>query len=147
MDGGPAALASSKTTVQRRRSSMAKEIKVPGPDHPITIEPTPGRVVVRLGDVVVADSTAALSLRESTYPVAQYIPLEDVDRSLITRTGSSTYCPFKGDASYYSLTGPDGELTDVIWTYEKPYPSVESIAGYVSFYPDRVDISVGEPAA
>jgi uncharacterized protein (DUF427 family) len=126
---------------------MAKEIKVPGPDHPITVEPTPGRVVVRLGDVVVADSTSALSLRESTYPVAQYIPLEDVDQSLITRTDSSTYCPYKGDASYYTLTGPDGDLTDVIWTYEKPYPSVEQIAGYVSFYPNRVDISVGEPAA
>jgi len=125
---------------------MAKDIKLPGADHPISVEPTGSRVVVRLGDVVVADSTAALSLRESNYPVVQYIPIEDVDQALLTRTDSSTYCPYKGDASYYTLSGPDGDLVDVIWTYDKPHASVEPIAGHVAFYPNKVDISVGATA-
>ena len=119
-------------------------MKVPGPDHPITIEPTGGRVSVRLGDTVIADTTAALSLSESTYPVVQYIPLDDVDASRIRRTDTSTYCPYKGDASYYSIVGDgSGELvTDAIWTYEAPYPAVASIAGHVAFYPNLVRIDV-----
>jgi uncharacterized protein (DUF427 family) len=126
---------------------MAKEIKLPGPDHPITIEPTAGRVVVRRGDVVVADTSSALTLREASYPAVQYVPLADVDQSLLRRTETSSHCPYKGDASYYTLAGPDGDLTDVIWTYEQPNPSVEPIAGHVAFYPDRVDITVGTATA
>jgi len=122
---------------------MTREQKIPGPDHPITVEKNPQRVTVRLGDRVVADTTAALELRESTYPAAQYIPLADVDQSLLSDSETTTYCPFKGDASYYSLKTSDGELTDVIWTYRTPYDAVAPIAGHVSFYPDKVDISVG----
>ena len=119
-------------------------MKLPGPDHPITIEPTGGRVSVRLGDTVIADTTAALSLSESTYPVVQYIPIGDVDASQIVRTDTSTHCPYKGDASYYSILGEgSGEvLTDAIWTYETPYPAVAAIAGHVAFYPNRVQIDV-----
>ncbi|OLF13868.1 hypothetical protein BLA60_01385 [Actinophytocola xinjiangensis] len=114
---------------------------VPGPDHPITIEPNPARVVVRVGDRVVADSTSALSLRESTYPAVSYLPLVDVDQTLLRPTDTQTYCPYKGDASYYSLDLPEGELTDVIWTYEQPYPAVAEIAGHVAFYATKVDIT------
>jgi uncharacterized protein (DUF427 family) len=113
----------------------------PGPDHPITIEPNPARVTVRVGDRVIADTTAALNLRESTYPAMPYIPLADVDQTVLRATDTSTYCPYKGDAAYYSLTLPDGELTDVIWTYPEPYPAVAGIAGYVAFYPDKVEIT------
>jgi uncharacterized protein (DUF427 family) len=120
---------------------MAREMKTPGPDHPITVEKNPARVVVRAGEQVVADTTAALVLQESDYPAVQYIPLADVDQSLLTATDTSTYCPFKGDASYYSLTTPDGELTDVIWTYREPYPAVADIAGHVAFYADKVEIT------
>jgi uncharacterized protein (DUF427 family) len=122
------------------------EIKIPGPDHPITVEPTGAAVVVRVGDRVVAETTAALTLQESTYPAVQYVPLADVDPTLITRTATSTYCPFKGYASYYTITLPGGDLVDAVWTYEEPYDAVGSIKGHVAFYPDKVRISVGADA-
>ena len=120
---------------------MPGQMKTPGPDHPITIEPNPARVTVRVGDQVVADTTAALSLRESTYPAVAYVPLADVDPSALRPTATSTYCPYKGDAAYYSLTVPGGELTDVVWTYPEPYAAVAEIAGHVAFYANKVEIT------
>ncbi len=120
---------------------MSREMMTPGPDHPITVTPNPARVTVKVGDVVVADTTAALELRESNYPPVQYVPLADVDQSLLTASDTSTYCPFKGDASYYTLTTPDGELTDVIWTYRTPYPAVAEIADHVAFYQNKVELT------
>lgn len=120
---------------------MPREIKTPGPDHPITVEKNPARVVVRVGDKVVADTTAALSLRESNYPAVQYIPLADVDQSMLKDSETTTYCPYKGDAAYYTLTTADGDLPDAIWTYREPYASVAEIAGYVAFYPNKVSIT------
>ena len=87
---------------------MPRPVLQPTAEHPITIEPTQGRVVVRVGDQVVADSRQALTLQESTYPAVQYIPMADVDQSVLRRTDTSTYCPFKGDASYYSVQTPGG---------------------------------------
>jgi uncharacterized protein (DUF427 family) len=118
-------------------------VKIPGPDHPITIQPAAERVTVRVGDTVVADTTAALALQESTYPVAYYVPLVDVDPALITKTGTSTHCPYKGDASYYSIASESGEIADAIWTYEEPYPAVAEIKDHAAFYADRVEISIG----
>lgn len=115
----------------------------PGPDHPITIEPTAARVVVRVGERVVADTTAALGLREADYAVVQYVPMSDVDDSLLRRSDTVTHCPYKGEASYYGIVGADGELTDAVWSYEQPHPAVAQIAGHVAFYPDRVSITVG----
>ena len=123
---------------------MARTIKIPDATHPITIRPTGSRVTVRVGGVTVAETDRALSLAESTYPVAQYIPIEDVDQSLLDRTTTQSYCPYKGDASYYSVKTPDGAVeTDLIWSYEHPYPSVADIAGHVAFYPDRAEITIG----
>lgn len=116
-------------------------MKTPGPDHPITVEKNPARVTVRVGDVVVADTNAALELYESNYPPVQYVPLADVDQSLLTATDTSTYCPYKGDASYYTLTTPSDELADVIWTYRAPYPAVAEIADHVAFYANKVEIT------
>ncbi len=119
------------------------EIKEPSAGHPITIEPTKGRVQVRVNGELVADTTAALELREATLPVVQYIPIADVVQDRLSRTETSTYCPFKGDASYYSLTTSAGDtVDDVIWTYEQPYPAVAAIAGHVAFYPNKAEISV-----
>lgn len=119
------------------------EIKEPNAGHPITIEPTKGRVQVRVNGELVADTTAALELREATLPAVQYIPIADVVQDRLTRTDTSTYCPFKGDASYYSVTTSAGDtVDDVIWTYEQPYPAVAPIAGHVAFYPNKADISV-----
>jgi len=125
---------------------MTRTVKIPDASHPITIRPTSARVTVRVGDTVVAQTDNALSLAESTYPVVQYIPLADVDQALLERTTTQSYCPYKGDASYYTVKSPDGSTeADVIWTYERPYPSVAEIAGHVAFYPDRAEITV-EPA-
>src|ERR1700761_8042343 len=122
---------------------MSRTVKIPDASHPITIRPTSARVTVRVGGTVVAETENALSLAEASYPVVQYIPLADVDQSLLERTTTQTYCPYKGDASYYTLTVPGGAAeTDLIWTYEHPYPSVAQIAGHVAFYPDRADITV-----
>jgi uncharacterized protein (DUF427 family) len=123
---------------------MSRTVKIPDATHPITITPTGKHVTVRVGGTVVAETDSALSLAESTYPVAQYVPLDDVDQSLLDRTTTQTYCPYKGDASYYSVKTPDGSLeTDLIWTYEHPYQAVAEIAGHVAFYPDRAEITVG----
>ncbi len=113
----------------------------PGADHPITIEPTAGRVVVRVGDVVVADTVAALTLREASYPPVQYIPLADVDHSVLRDSARTTYCPYKGDCNYHDLVLDDDEVTDAVWTYRDPYPAVAEIAGHVAFYPHRVDVA------
>jgi uncharacterized protein (DUF427 family) len=123
---------------------MSRTVKIPDATHPITVQPTGRHVTVRLGGTVVAETDGALSLAESTYPVAQYIPLGDVDQSLLDRSTTQTYCPYKGDASYYSVKTPDGSVeTDLIWTYEHPYQAVAEIAGHVAFYPDRAEVAVG----
>ncbi len=125
---------------------MTRTVKIPDAAHPISIRPTGSRVTVRVGGAVVAATDSALSLAESTYPVVQYIPIDDVEQALLERTITQTYCPYKGDASYYTVKAPNGSTEkDVIWTYEHPYPSVAEIAGHVAFYPDRAEITV-DPA-
>jgi uncharacterized protein (DUF427 family) len=114
----------------------------PGPDHPITIAPTGRHVVVRAGDQVIAESDRALTLEEANYGPVQYLPLADVDAAVLSPTDHETYCPFKGEASYYTVTTPGGELENVIWTYTEPYDAVSEIAGHVAFYTDRVELSV-----
>ena len=119
---------------------MADKIVLqPGPDHPITVMANPNRVVVSVAGRVVANTERALVLQESTYPAVQYIPLADVDQTLLERTDNSTYCPFKGDASYYSITVGGERSVDAIWTYQDPYAAVSEIKDHVAFYPDRVD--------
>ena len=116
-----------------------KPVLIPGPDHPITVQPTPGKVVVTFGGQVIAETTSALTLQESTYAACQYIPRDDVDRSALVASDTQTYCPYKGDAGYFSLRVGDKLAEDAVWTYEAPYDSVAEIKGYVAFYPDRVD--------
>ena len=116
-----------------------KKVLVPGPDHPITVEPTKARVVVKAGGRVVADSRNALTLQESNYPAAQYIPRADVDFSVLERTDHETYCPYKGEASYYSLNAGEVKGENAVWTYEKPYEPVAAIKDHVAFYANVVD--------
>jgi uncharacterized protein (DUF427 family) len=116
-----------------------KARKIPGPDHPITIERNPAHITVTVGGKVVADTRAALTLREATYPAVQYIPRQDVNMSLLERTQHSTYCPYKGDCSYYSIPSGGTKSVNAVWTYEAAYPAVAAINEYVAFYPDRVD--------
>jgi uncharacterized protein (DUF427 family) len=124
-----------------------RPIKQPGPDHPITVEPSSSRIVVSLAGQVVADTQSALTLREADYPPVHYIPLEDVDRSLLAESDQTSYCPFKGEASYYSVPIGGERSVNAIWTYREPYAAVAEIKDHVAFYPDRVDsIVVEEPA-
>ncbi|HEX4382727.1 MAG TPA: DUF427 domain-containing protein [Myxococcales bacterium] len=116
-----------------------KPVKIPGPDHPITIQPNPKRIVVSVGGKVIADTKSALTLKEASYPGVQYIPRRDVNMSLLEKTQHGTYCPYKGDCSYYSIPSGGARSNNAVWSYEKPYPSVSQIQEYVAFYPDRVD--------
>jgi uncharacterized protein (DUF427 family) len=121
---------------------MTRQQLEPGPDHPITITPTAGRVTVTVAGRTIADSTNALTLQEASYPAVQYVPFADVDPDVLVKTDTETYCPFKGDASYYSVRTDDGEVTDAIWTYEQPYAAVAQIKEHLAFYPDKVEINV-----
>jgi uncharacterized protein (DUF427 family) len=116
-----------------------RPVKIPGPDHPITVEPNPSRVVVKLDGKTIADTRDALTLREADYPPVQYIPRKDVDMSLLERTDHSTHCPYKGDASYYSIPLGGERSKNAVWTYETPHPAMRAIKDHVAFYPDRVD--------
>jgi uncharacterized protein (DUF427 family) len=120
-------------------------MKIPGPDHPITIESNPKRVRVTFNGRVVADTRRALSLREAGYPAVQYIPRADIDMALLQRTAHATQCPYKGDASYFSLEVDGRTSENAAWSYEQPYPAVGQIKEHLAFYPDRVDgIEEGE---
>jgi uncharacterized protein (DUF427 family) len=114
-------------------------MKVPGPDHPITIQPNPARVVVSVGGRVVADTRKALTLREASLPPVHYVPRKDVDMSLLERTHHATYCPYKGDCAYYSIPLGGARSVNSVWTYEAPYSAVSDIKDHLAFYSDRVD--------
>jgi len=117
----------------------AKARKLPGSDHPITIEPNHMHIVVRVAGRNVADTREALTLREASYPAVQYIPRKDVDMSLLERTSHATYCPYKGDCAYYSIPLGGERSSNAVWCYEQPFPAVAEIKDYLAFYPDRVD--------
>src|SRR5256886_8320024 len=116
-----------------------KQINLPGPDHPISIQRNPARVVVSVAGRVVADTRDALTLREGDYPPVQYIPSEDVDFTQLELTDHSAYCPYKGDCSYYSIPAGGKKSVNAVWSYEEPFSAVEQIRGHVAFYPDGVD--------
>jgi uncharacterized protein (DUF427 family) len=116
----------------------------PNANHPITIEPTKGRVVVTHAGKKIAESKRALSLREASYPVVHYVPLADVDSNAIVKTDHQTHCPYKGVASYHSIVAGGERGENAIWTYESPYDAVAQIKDYVAFYPDRVELVVIE---
>src|SRR5262245_36954606 len=109
------------------------------PDHPITITAAPHRVRVTFAGRVVADTTRALSLAEASYPPVMYIPREDVDVTILERTDHKTRCPYKGEASYYSIRTDGRNAQNAVWSYEQPLEAVTAIAGHMAFYPNRVD--------
>jgi uncharacterized protein (DUF427 family) len=117
-----------------------RKVLQPSDEHPITVRRTGGRVVIRRGDAVVVDTRDALTLQEASYPAVQYVPRKDVELSLLERSQHTTYCPFKGDAAYFSL--PD--VPNAVWSYEAPYPAVAEIQDHLAFYPQHVDVEVLE---
>ena len=118
-----------------------KQVLVPGPDHPITVTPSDTTVTVRFGDRVIARTDRALVMQEASYPAVHYLPLEDVDADVLRPSGHETYCPFKGDASYYSLDDGDAVVENAVWSYVAPYDAVAEIAHHVAFYPRHVEIT------
>jgi uncharacterized protein (DUF427 family) len=112
------------------------------PDYAVTIEPSTAHVRALVGDTVVADTQSALSVTESRHRPVWYLPLADVDQTLLTRTDTSTYCPFKGHASYWSIKTPDASLDDALWGYEAPFDECAPLVGYVAFYTDKVALEV-----
>jgi uncharacterized protein (DUF427 family) len=121
------------------KSSEAKEVKIPGPDHPITISLAEGRVRVTVAGRIVAESTRALRLEEKGYAPVYYLPRTDADMSLLVRTTHYSYCPYKGDCTYYSIPIGGEKSEYAVWTYEKPYQAVAAIKEHLAFYPTRVD--------
>jgi uncharacterized protein (DUF427 family) len=115
-------------------------MRLPGPDHPITISANPRRIRVTAGDTVIAETTHALSLKEASYPAVQYVPRADAKMELLKRTERVTHCPYKGDASYFSIAADGKTIENAIWTYETPFPAMVEISGYLAFYPDKVRI-------
>jgi uncharacterized protein (DUF427 family) len=122
-----------------------KRVELPGPDHPISIERNLARVVVSVAGRVIAGTRSALTLREATYPPVQYIPGEDVDFSQLERTDHVTYCPYKGDCNYYSVSVGGKKSVNAVWSYDNPFPAVSQIKGHVAFYPERVDEVAARP--
>ena len=116
-----------------------KPIRVPGPDHPITITPARGRITVTVAGHVIADTREALTLKEADYPPVHYIPRKDVDMTQLQRTSHHTYCPYKGECAYYSIPSGGERSVNAVWTYEAPYAAVSEIREYLAFYPDRID--------
>ena len=125
--------------MEQNPAISARPIWIPGPDHPITIKRNPNRVVVSADGLVIADTVNALTLREADYPAVQYIPREDVHMELLERSDHQTYCPYKGDCSYFSIANGDERLVNSVWSYEMPFAAVSPIKAYLAFYPDRFD--------
>jgi uncharacterized protein (DUF427 family) len=113
-------------------------VKIPGPDHPITLTEAQKRVEVRFGGKVIAASDHVIWLKEANYKEIAYFPRADAEMGLLQRTDRDTYCPYKGHASYFSLDGDGGE--NAVWTYETPNPAMEAIRDHLAFYPDRVEL-------
>ena len=119
---------------------MNVRMKIPSPDHPIAVVANPKRVRVSIGGEIIAESTHALTLKEANYPAVQYIPRADADAAKLKRTEHTSYCPYKGDANYFSIAAGGKTLENAIWTYETPYDAVKEITGHLAFYPDKVTI-------
>lgn len=118
---------------------MIREMKRPGPEHPILLERNPRRVVVKRAGVVIADTQNALRLREALLPVVNYIPRQDVNLDLLERSQLTTDCPYKGECVYFHIPFGGSRSVNAAWSYENPYEAVSIIRDYIAFYPGRVD--------
>ena len=121
------------------KHSKDKEIRIPGPDHPITISSVESKVRITVAGRTVAESTQAFRLKEKGHPPVYYLPRNDADMSLLVPTEHYTYCPYKGDCAYYSIPIGGSKSEHAVWTYENPYETVANIKEYLAFDPSRVD--------
>jgi len=116
-------------------------VRAPGfekhPNHRVDITEMNGRVVVQVGDRLVADSEGALLVKESRHDEVCYLPFEDIDATLLAPSETETYCPFKGTASYWSLNLGELQLRDAVWAYQAPYDECERLSGYAAFFTQK----------
>jgi len=118
------------------------------PDYRVDIDQTEDRIRVLVGEVAIADSSRPLKVTESKHHPVWYLPLADVDGALLEGTSHSTYCPFKGHASYWTINAAGQKLEDSVWGYEDPYVECEPLKDHVAFYTDRVQLEInGEKQA
>jgi uncharacterized protein (DUF427 family) len=129
-----------RIAIRAKQNVKGEIMKLPGPDHPITITANPKRIRVSADGVVIAETAHALTLKEASYPAVQYVPRADAKMDLLKKTERVTHCPYKGDASYFSIQANGKTLDNAIWTYETPYPAMTEISGHLAFYPDKVKI-------
>jgi uncharacterized protein (DUF427 family) len=121
-----------------------RNVLVPDVTHPIGIAPSRSAVVISKGPLEIAKTGRALTLSEASYPLVHYIPRGDVDMAQLERSTHTTYCPYKGEANYFSIPALGEAGLNAVWTYEAPFTAVADIAGYLAFYPDRVSIDIGD---
>jgi uncharacterized protein (DUF427 family) len=123
------------------------EMKVPGPDHPISVVADPRRLRVRYQGHVIGDSEKVLTLTEASYPPVAYFPREDISMEYLSRTEKVSYCPYKGEARYFTLLMDGHFAENAVWSYEDPFPAMDTIRGRLAFYPNQVEIyAYGEAA-
>ena len=118
---------------------LSKPIKVPDSAHPITVEPTLKRIVVKAAGRVLADSARALALQESGRPAVLYIPRADVRLDALERSSTASYCPYKGEAQHYDVAAESTRIVNACWSYEEPYWAVAEIERHIAFDPNRID--------
>ena len=118
-------------------------MKIPGPDHPITIEPHPGHLRVTRNGVTIVDTAKALVLKEAAYPPVFYVPRADAKMDTLSSTTRHSHCPYKGDASYFSIVAGGETAENAVWSYAEPFPAMAEIAGHLAFYPDKVTFEQG----
>jgi len=121
-------------------------MELPAPSHPITVARNANRVRVVFAGEVIADTTRALTLNEAGYAPVHYIPRADVAMSRLKPTAHASHCPYKGDANYFSIFADGRTADNAVWSYEQPFPAMAEIAGYLAFYPNRVDKIEESPA-
>lgn len=121
---------------------MNRLVKIPGPDHPITIAKNERRVTVSAAGRTIVETHAALTLQEASYPAVQYVPRSDADMMLLHPSDHKTYCPYKGECSYFHIPSLGDKGQNVVWSYETPYDAVAAIKDHLAFYPDRVTIEL-----
>jgi uncharacterized protein (DUF427 family) len=121
-----------------------RKILIPNASHSIKIVDCSSTVIVSKGSLELARTSSALTLSEASYLPVRYIPRGDVDMAQLERSTHTTYCPYKGDANYYSIPALGEAGLNSVWTYEAPFEAVGEIADHLAFYPDRVLIELAE---
>lgn len=122
---------------------MNRLVKIPGPDHPITIAKNERRVTVSAAGRTIVETHAALTLKEASYPAVQYVPRGDADMMLLHPSDHKTYCPYKGECSYFHIPSLGEKGQNAVWSYENPYDAVSAIREHLAFYADRVELKEG----